>query len=43
MDFLVDCGEHSITINVPVVYLARDVMILMGEISITRAMGRGGS
>ncbi len=34
----------TITVNVPVpvVYLARDVMILTREISITRAVGRGG-
>jgi hypothetical protein len=31
-----------LTINVPVVYMARDVMILMRAISITRAIGRGG-
>ncbi len=31
-----------ITINVPVVYMGRDVMILMRAISITRAIGRGG-
>jgi hypothetical protein len=28
--------------NVPVVYMARDVMILMRAISITSAIGRGG-
>jgi hypothetical protein len=38
MDFLIDCGEHRITMNVPVVYLARDVMILIGAISITRPL-----
>jgi hypothetical protein len=31
-----------ITINVPIVYMARDVMILMRAISITRAIGSGG-
>jgi hypothetical protein len=31
-----------ITINVPVVYTARDVMILMQENTISRATGRGG-
>jgi hypothetical protein len=31
-----------ITNNVPVVYMAQDVMILMKETSITRAIGRGG-
>jgi hypothetical protein len=30
------------TINVPVVYMARDVMILMWPISIAQATGRGG-
>ncbi len=32
----------QITINVPVVNMARDVMILMQALSITRAIGRGG-
>ncbi len=31
-----------ITINVPVVYMARDIMILMRAIFITRGIGRGG-
>ncbi len=31
-----------LTINVPVVYMARDVMTLMGNKSISRAIGRGG-
>jgi hypothetical protein len=31
-----------VTINVPVVYIARDVMILMRATSITRAIGSGG-
>ncbi len=31
-----------ITINVPVVYMARDVIILMRAISITSAIGRVG-
>jgi hypothetical protein len=31
-----------ITINVPVVYMARDVRILMRAISITWGIGRGG-
>jgi hypothetical protein len=31
----------QITINVPVVNMARDVMILMQALSITRAIGRG--
>jgi hypothetical protein len=36
--------ERIITVNVrvPVVYMARDVMILMRSTSITRAIGRGG-
>jgi hypothetical protein len=35
--------QNDITINVPVdVYMASDVMILMGATSITRAIGRGG-
>jgi hypothetical protein len=34
--------EVRITINVPVVYMARDVMILMQATSISRASGRGG-
>jgi hypothetical protein len=33
---------YIITINVPVVYMTRGVMILMWAISITRAIGRGG-
>jgi hypothetical protein len=37
-----DIFYTSITINVPVVYMAQDVMILMRAISITRAIGRGG-
>jgi hypothetical protein len=32
----------STGINVPVVYMARDLMILMWATSITRAIGRGG-
>ncbi len=31
-----------ITINVPVVYMARDAMILIEATYITRAIGRGG-
>ncbi len=31
-----------ITNNVPVFYMAQDLMILMSEPSITRAIGRGG-
>ncbi len=30
-----------LTINVPVVYMARDVMFFMPAISISRAIGRG--
>ncbi len=33
---------YKITIYVPVVYLLRDVLILMGATSITRAIGRSG-
>jgi hypothetical protein len=31
-----------ITINVPIVYMARDLIILMRATAITRASGRGG-
>jgi hypothetical protein len=31
-----------ITINVPVVYMARGIMILMRAVFIMRAVGRGG-
>ncbi len=34
--------EAVLTINVPVVYMARDVMILMGENPNSRAIGSGG-
>jgi hypothetical protein len=34
--------EGVITINVPVVYMARDAIILIEATSITRAIGRGG-
>ncbi len=34
--------RYKITINVPVVYMARDEMMLMWAISITRGIGRGG-
>jgi hypothetical protein len=33
---------HTVTINVPVVYMAQYVMILRRAISITRGIGRGG-
>jgi len=38
---LVGNWKYIITICVPVVYMARDIMILMGEIHL-RAIGRGG-
>jgi len=34
--------DRKLTINVPVVYMARDVIILMGENPISRAIGRDG-
>jgi hypothetical protein len=34
-------NEGVIAINVPVVYMARYVMVLRGAISITRGIGRG--
>jgi hypothetical protein len=42
MDDLVSHWSTIVTINVPVVYMERDVMILMRASSITRAIGRGG-
>jgi serine/threonine protein kinase len=36
------CWGDIFTINVPIVYLARDVMIFMRAISIMRAIRRGG-
>jgi hypothetical protein len=39
---IVETGRrYIININVPVVYMMRDIMILMREISITRAIGKG--
>ncbi len=34
--------DVKITINVPVVFMARYVMILRGATSLTRGIGRGG-
>ncbi len=34
--------NSAITINAPIVYMARDIMILMRVTSITRAIGRAG-
>ncbi len=36
-------GRKRITINVPIVYMARDLLILMRATSIKRAIGRGGA
>jgi hypothetical protein len=42
MDDLVSHWSTIVTINVPVVYMERDVMILRQASSITRAIARGG-
>jgi hypothetical protein len=39
--FLMDERIITVNVRVPVVYMARDVMILMRATSITRAIGRG--
>jgi hypothetical protein len=40
--YLQSTNIYTVTINVPVVNMARDVMILTQKTSITRAIGRGG-
>jgi hypothetical protein len=37
-----ECNISALTIDVPVVYMVREVMVLMQAISLTRNIGRGG-
>ncbi len=39
---MLSCSRKALTFNVPVVYMGRDEMILMWDISISRAIERGG-